>query len=133
MARAHLSKGNALANELSSKSERRRMLQMREQELFAQWTSTQKKLEAQAKGMMEELGSATNFVTDTRKSLDAAKSERAAQLQRWRGRSAVHSDLESFINRPPASAATRLPEMDGTMARRPAAGWGTGHRPRLVR
>ena len=82
MARAHLSKGNALANELSSKSERRRMLQMREQELFAQWTSTQKKLEAQAKGMMEELGSATTFVTDTRKSLEAAKSERAAQLQR---------------------------------------------------
>jgi len=82
MAKARLSKGTALAHELSARGERRRMLQMREQELFAQWTSTQKKLELQAKSMMEELKDSSSFVSDTRKSLDAAKSERAAQLQR---------------------------------------------------
>ena len=82
MAKAMLTKGVALASELNKRGERRRMLQLREQELFAQWTTTQRKLELQAKGMMEELGESASFVADTRKSLDAAKSERSAQVAR---------------------------------------------------
>jgi len=82
MAKAMLTKGVALANELNARGERRRMLQLREQELFAQWTTTQRKLELQAKGMMEELGESASFVSDTRKSLDAARSERSAQVAR---------------------------------------------------
>ena len=82
MAKAMLTKGVALANELNARGERRRMLQLREQELFAQWTTTQRKLELQAKGMMEELGESASFVSDMRKSLDAAKSERSAQIAR---------------------------------------------------
>jgi chromosome segregation ATPase len=82
MAKAIKEKGMALANELNARGERRRMLQLREQDLFAQWTATQRKLELQAKGMMEELGESASFVSNTRKSLDAAKSERSAQLAR---------------------------------------------------
>ena len=82
MAKAMLTKGVALANELNARGERRRMLQLREQELFAQWTTTQRKLELQAKGMMEELGESASFASDMRKSLDAAKSERSAQIAR---------------------------------------------------
>ena len=82
MAKAMLTKGVALANEMNARGERRRMLQKREEELFAQWTTTQRKLELQAKGMMEELGESASFVSDLRKSLDAAKHERAAQIAR---------------------------------------------------
>jgi len=82
MAKAIKEKGVALANELNVRGERRRQLQLREQELFAQWTTTQRKLELQAKGMMDELGESASFISDTRKSLDAAKSERSAQLAR---------------------------------------------------
>ena len=78
MAKATLTKVMTLANELNARGERRRILQLHEQELFAQWH----KLELQAKDMMEELGENASFVPDTRKSLDDAKRERSWQVAR---------------------------------------------------
>lgn len=81
MAKAMLQKGSDLSKELSTRGERRRMLQLREQELFAQWTSTQRKLELQAKSMMQELGESANYAVDTRAQLEAAKAERVRELR----------------------------------------------------
>ena len=118
LAKAMLAKGSELSKELTARGERRRMLQMREQELFAQWSTTQRKLEMQAKGMMTELSESANFVVNTRKGLEAATAGRAENLKQaedidGRRRRLVERRKTLLVER--ALVAAELEELKGNM------------------